>query len=184
MIAAVILAASASRRRGQPKQLVPWGDTTLIRAIASQVCGSACGDVAIVLGAHADLIVPELAGLAITPIATPSWATHVSSSLHVAIDWARERGAEALVLVGCEQPRLTSKHVDRLCGAYRMAGRSVASRYAGMLGLPAVIDATDFAALLADGVPLVTAAAVPVPWPDGAFDVVTSFAAAIRRRIS
>ena len=127
VIAAVILAASASRRRGQPKQLVPWRGTTLIRSIACQVCGSACDEIAIVLGAHADLIVPELAGLPIAPLATPSWATHVSSSLHVATDWARERGAQALVLIGCDQPRLTSKHARPAC-ARPIAWRGARSR--------------------------------------------------------
>jgi molybdenum cofactor cytidylyltransferase len=187
VIAAAILAAGADRRCGQPTQLLSWRGTTLVRVIATETCSVAnIGETAIVLGAHADLIIPELAGLPIAPLAIPPWATHVSSSLRVAVGWARERGAEALALVGCDQPRITAKHVERLCGAFRMTGRSAASRFGGALHLPAVIGATDFEALLHEGIPIAIAAAFPVPWPDGAFDLdhSPSLAAAIRRRIS
>ena len=187
VIAAAILAAGADRRCGQPKQLLVWRGTTLVRAIAVQTCAATSfGEIAIVLGAHADLIIPELAGLPVTPLAIPPWATHVSSSLRVAVGWARERGAEALALLGCDQPRITGKHLDRLCGAFRMSGRSTASRFGGALHLPAVIDATAFDALLAEGVAIATSTAFAVPWPDGAFDLDASpsLAAAIRRRIS
>jgi CTP:molybdopterin cytidylyltransferase MocA len=112
MIAATILAAGDSRRH--PKQLVPCRGTTLIKAIACEVCASTCEQAAVVLGAHADLIAPELAGIAIAPLANPPWATHVTSQLRVAVDWARDRGASALAIVGCDQPRITAKHLERL----------------------------------------------------------------------
>ncbi|HEY1546387.1 MAG TPA: NTP transferase domain-containing protein [Kofleriaceae bacterium] len=185
MIATTILAAGDSRHHGQPKQLVPCRGTTLIKAIACEVCASTCEHAAVVLGAHADLIAPELAGIAIAPLANPPWATHVASQLRVAIDWARQRGAAALAIVGCDQPRITAKHLDRLYASWRSTGRSVASRYSGMLGLPAVIDARDFDALLDAGLPMVVDRAAAVAWPDGAFDSTpVSLADVIRRRIS
>ena len=186
MIATTILAAGDARHHGQPKQLVPCRGTTLIKAIACEVCASTCEHAAVVLGAHADLIAPELAEIEIASLANPPWATHVASQLRVAIEWARERGAAALAIVGCDQPRLTAKHLDRLYGAWRSAGRSVASRYSGALGLPAVIDARDFDAVLEVGLPIVTARAQSVPWPDGAFASPSpgSIADVIRRRIS
>jgi molybdenum cofactor cytidylyltransferase len=187
MIAATILAAGDARHHGQPKQLVPCRGTTLIKAIACEVCASTCEHAAVVLGAHADLIAPELVGIEIAPLANPPWATHVASQLRVAIDWARQCGAGALAIVGCDQPRITAKHLDRLCASWRAAGRSVASRYAGALGLPAVIDARDFDALLHDGLAIVTARAAAVPWPDGAFAAPASretLTDVIRRRIS
>jgi CTP:molybdopterin cytidylyltransferase MocA len=187
MIAATILAAGDARHHGQPKQLVPCRGTTLIKAIACEVCASTCEHAAVVLGAHADLIAPELVGIEIAPLANPPWATHVASQLRVAIDWARQCGAAALAIVGCDQPRVTAKHLDRLYASWRSEGRSVASRYSGTMGLPAVIDARDFDALLDDGLPIVVARSAAVPWPDGAFAAPTmreTLTDVIRRRIS
>ena len=79
------------------------------------------------------------------------------------------------------------RHLDRLYASWRSEGRSVASRYSGTMGLPAVIDARDFDALLDDGLPIVVARSAAVPWPDGAFAAPTmreTLTDVIRRRIS
>ena len=42
-IATLILAAGASRRLGRPKQLLPWGKTTLIQRAANAAAEAALG---------------------------------------------------------------------------------------------------------------------------------------------
>ena len=177
MIAAAILAAGASRRLGQPKQLVPYHGTTLLRAIAAQVCASGCDRVAVVLGAHAETIAPTLHGLELAILPNAWWPEGVASSIRAAAAWAWRVRASALVLLVGDQPRLTTAHVDLLCTTFRDTGRSVGSRYAGIIGVPAVFDAAELPHLIEltgdHGARHVLADLQPaiVEWPDGAVDV-------------
>src|SRR5947207_713589 len=50
-VAAVILAAGASRRMGTPKQLLRWGETTLLGRAIAAARASRCSTVYVVLGA-------------------------------------------------------------------------------------------------------------------------------------
>ena len=63
MIPAIILAAGASRRLGEPKQLLRHqGQTLLRRAVAA---AGACAPVLVVTGCRAEAMAAELAGLAV-----------------------------------------------------------------------------------------------------------------------
>jgi molybdenum cofactor cytidylyltransferase len=57
-ISALILAAGAARRFGQPKQLLPWGpDNTILGTVIDTVsCNSKISSLNVVLGAHYDAI--------------------------------------------------------------------------------------------------------------------------------
>lgn len=183
-IGAVILAAGGSRRLGRAKQLLLHHDQPLLRAIAAQVCASSCARAAVVLGADADVIRGAVAGLALEVLTNPTWEEGMASSIRCGVAWAE--GCAALVLLVCDQPRLSADHVDRLAAAWRASaaqqdgGCIIASRYAGVLGVPALFPRRTFAALralrggqgarelLRGGEPVIA-----VDWPDGAADVDT-----------
>ncbi len=55
-VAAILLAAGASRRLGQPKQLLCWHGRPLIAHCIETLMAAGCNSIAVVLGAHADLI--------------------------------------------------------------------------------------------------------------------------------
>mgnify|MGYP000942001528 CR=1 FL=1 len=59
-IGAVILAAGASSRMHETKQLLPWKQTTLINHCIEQSAGSNAQEVFVVLGAHAENILQNL----------------------------------------------------------------------------------------------------------------------------
>ena len=63
-IAAIILAAGESTRMGRPKQLLPWGGTTLVAWQVQQMREAGADDVVVVLGHAADEV----------HAAVPSWA--------------------------------------------------------------------------------------------------------------
>lgn len=60
-VAALVLAAGASRRLGTPKQLLPTetGDTLLARTVRT-AAAAGCNPVVVVVGANADLVMPAL----------------------------------------------------------------------------------------------------------------------------
>jgi molybdenum cofactor cytidylyltransferase len=179
MIGAAILAAGASGRLGRAKQLLPCRGTTLVRAVAREVCSSRVDRVAVVVGAQAVRIAHAVAGLPVAVEANWLWPEGMASSLRCAVAWAIRTRCDALCVLACDQPRLTAAHVDRLVAAFVAIGGAapIASAYAGCLGVPAVFPATAFAALLGlsgdhGAVRLLAACGVgAVDWPDGIGDV-------------
>ncbi len=177
MIGAAVLAAGASRRLGRPKQLLGYRGTTLLRAVAGEICESRCDRVAVVLGAHAGWIAPTLAGLPVAQVANVLWSEGIASSIRCAAGWAMRAACDALVLAVCDQPRLTAAHVDALIAAHHETGGAVASCYGDRPGVPAIFPARDYPRLCAltgdEGARRLLRAAHQVDWPDGAHDVDT-----------
>lgn len=150
-IAALILAAGASTRLGQPKQLVWLDGESLLRRTARLAFAAGCAPVFVVLGFEADRMRPELNGLRATAVVNQKWAEGMGSSLRCGMDAiARiEPAVEAVLLLVCDQPRLTAQHLQSLLDCHR-AGKSLitASFYADRAGVPAVFAATLFPELL------------------------------------
>lgn len=177
MIAAAVLAAGASRRLGQRKQLLPTEEGPLLRAMTARVCAARGIDtVAVVLGAYRDEIAPALDGVAVVVLANDAWSEGMASSVRVAASWATASGADALLLVVCDQVELATSHLEALVAA-AVGGRTAGSAYAGTVGVPAIFPAASFPRLARlagdrgarmllreDGV-------VAVPWPGGEHDV-------------
>ena len=179
-IAAAVLAAGGSRRLGHPKQLVPHGASTVVRETV-RCALAACDPVAVVLGSSADEVALALDGLIVDLVANFEWQDGVATSIREAATWAQRVGVDALALFVCDQPRLTIAHVRVLVATHRASRAPVASRYAGVLGVPAVFVRAQLAALreltgdagartlLADD-----PSVVAVDWPDGAIDIDTA----------
>ena len=171
MPAAVILAAGTSRRLGRPKQLVELDGEPLVRRIA-RIALTACDPVAVVSGA-----VPldgPLSGLPVEIVENVFWTEGIASSIRAGIAWAEP--ADAAVLLTCDQVLLDTAHLRALLHASG-DGRLAASRYAGILGIPAVFPRAFFPVLLAlsgdRGAQPLLEPAIPVDWPAGARDLDT-----------
>ena len=59
-VAAIILAAGASRRMGRSKPLLPWGEQTLLGWELDELMRSCVDDIVVVLGARAEAVRREL----------------------------------------------------------------------------------------------------------------------------
>jgi molybdenum cofactor cytidylyltransferase len=56
MISAIILAAGESKRMGQPKMLMPWGQTTVIERVVLTLIEADLRDILVVTGgSHAEV---------------------------------------------------------------------------------------------------------------------------------
>lgn len=140
--AAIILAAGGSRRLGRPKQLEPWGDTTLIERILAATREMPVDEIWVVLGADADRILSEVdfgdAGI----VENPEWEEGISSSLRVGLDVLTRfsRSERALILMG-DQPDVSPEVVTQLLASHRTSGRPVSiPKYRYTLGNPVVVD--------------------------------------------
>ena len=151
-LAAIILAAGASRRYGEPKQLVRYrGETLLERSIrlartagARQVC--------VVLGYRGDVMQRALERNGVfldcgSTVRNPRWRDGMGRSLACGIRALPPNARAALVCLS-DQPKLEAEDLAKLVSVWRRDPRAaVASRYAGRLGAPAIFPRSWFGIL-------------------------------------
>ena len=154
-VAAVVLAAGASTRLGQPKQLLrlvaSGGETLLDHAIATARAGGAM-PIFVVLGASVEEIQREAQLRGCMVVRNEAWAEGMASSVRAGVSAVLEHVVDAsgVLLLVCDQPELTADHVRALLTAHAEEPEGIAaSRYAGRLGVPAVLPRALFPALLA-----------------------------------
>ena len=150
-VALAILAAGASTRMApRRKQLVELDGEPLVRRAARIALASRAAHVAVVLGAYADDIAPALAGLAVARLDNAAWAEGMASSVRSAAAWAATTDATALVLCVCDQPAVTTAHLDALIAEHAAdLARTIGSSYAGAVGVPAILPRARWPELLA-----------------------------------
>jgi molybdenum cofactor cytidylyltransferase len=150
-IAAVVLAAGASRRLGEPKQLIQIEGESLLRRSVRLAVEAGCAPVLVVLGFAADRMRGELAGLAAEPVENPDWQEGMGSSLRrgVAAAMAARPLVDGVLAMVCDQPQLTAGHLRGLISRHWKTGNAItASFYGGKAGVPAVFGRPLFGELL------------------------------------
>ncbi len=153
-VAAIVLAAGASTRLGRPKQLLRpnplSGETLVDHAIAAARAGGA-RPIFVVLGAAAEEIQREAGLQDCAVVHNEEWAEGMASSVRAGVSAVLEQVADTsgVLLLVCDQPGLTAEHVGMLLAAHSEEPAGIAaSRYAGRLGVPAVLPRALFPALL------------------------------------
>jgi molybdenum cofactor cytidylyltransferase len=152
-VAAIVLAAGASRRLGQPKQLLTFKGETLLARSIRLANEAGAGPVLVVLGAHRERIRAAVSlddmGIAINE----EWEQGIASSIHAGLNrlGAIADDAQGVLILSCDQPRLTAEHMRQLIDSFYSQAEPciVASAYAGVLGIPAVFPRIAFSHLLA-----------------------------------
>ena len=148
---AVVLAAGASTRMGEPKQLLRLDGRTLLRRTVDTLLASPAWPVVVVLGAHLESIRPEVARLPVLIAENREWAEGLASSIRtgVRVLEAFSLSLEAALLVLCDQPNLSPEAIARLVEAHRRTGKSiVAACYGEHPGPPALFARSHFHELM------------------------------------
>ncbi|BAY09131.1 nucleotidyltransferase family protein [Calothrix sp. NIES-2098] len=151
-IAVMILAAGASTRMGTPKQLLPYQGRSLVQYITEIAIASVCHPVVVVLGAYAEQIRPEIARLPISIVENLDWARGMSTSINRGMQFLQNQpqNIEAVVILVCDQPFISTQIINRLVEAYHSTKKALVScEYAGTLGVPALFNKMFFSELAA-----------------------------------
>lgn len=144
--AAIILAAGASSRLGEPKQRIKLNGETLVQRAVRIATEASCEPVVVVLGANAELVREDTDGTSAVIVENPDWAQGIASSIRAGVRAAIDSHCDGVLLIACDQPAASAAHLRELMAA---SSDAVASAYAGRRGIPAYFSARHFAALLA-----------------------------------
>jgi molybdenum cofactor cytidylyltransferase len=148
-IAAVVLAAGASTRMGQSKQLLPIGDQPMVRRVTEVVCSAGLAQVIVVVGAGAGAVEKALDGLPVQVVFNEAWPGGLSTSVRTGLGALREEIQAALMILA-DQPALTPGLLRALVARYQDTGAPiVAPSHQGQRGNPVLFDWTLFPELAA-----------------------------------
>ncbi len=144
-IGGLILAAGEARRFGSPKQLAPLGGRPLLEhALAAMAAARSIGPVVVVLGAHAQAILAEVALQGAAPVLATDWADGQGASLRAGVAALAPR-VEAIVVTLGDQPAITAAAIDAVAGARDGRSDAVRASWAGRPGHPVLLERALFA---------------------------------------
>jgi molybdenum cofactor cytidylyltransferase len=141
-VGAVVLAAGASKRLGEPKQLVRLGVENLLERSVRVVRESSCSPIVVVLGASAASILAGCDLVNTVIVLNEDWAEGMGSSVRAGVGTLRD--IDACLVMTCDMPAVTASHLRLLMAT----GEVTASSYAGRRGVPAYFPVDTFPLLM------------------------------------
>jgi molybdenum cofactor cytidylyltransferase len=143
--AAVLLAAGGSRRLGTAKQLLLVDGEPLVRRAGSALLATQPTGLYVVVGSQADRVFGAVADVGAVRVDCDDWQLGLSASLRAGIA-ALPGDVEGALVALCDQPAMDARHLQALLRAFHAhPTHGVASGYAGVLGVPAVLPRSWFA---------------------------------------
>ncbi len=137
-IVGIVLGAGRSSRFGTPKQLLPFGDTTMLGQVVRNADASGLDRVVVVLGrASRELRTSVDFGRAVV-VENTAYGTGCASSLLAGMDAVGE-DCEALMLLLGDQPGVRVEFIDSVLSGWRPSRPwACVTSYGGELGHPFV----------------------------------------------
>ncbi|MGB0864101.1 MAG: nucleotidyltransferase family protein [Saprospiraceae bacterium] len=147
-IAILIIAAGASRRLGQPKQLVPFRDTFLLNHIIQECQNSKVGTIYIILGANAERIEPRLPK-DLSIFYHKNWKQGMGTSIAFGMQHIDKKDYEGVIIAVSDQPFFSSFLLKKITQKYiETNSKIIISEYEEGMGTPSFFEKTLFSELL------------------------------------
>jgi molybdenum cofactor cytidylyltransferase len=113
MNVAIILAAGESQRMGEPKQLLPFGNKTMLECVVDAFDSPKIDQTIVVLGHEADMIGSRIGSTRAKIVQNPSYAKGMFTSVQAGLR-ALPREAKVALIALCDQPRLKRATIEKL----------------------------------------------------------------------
>jgi molybdenum cofactor cytidylyltransferase len=145
-VAAVVLAAGASTRLGEPKQLVMLGEENLLERTVRVAREAGCSPVVVVVGVDSQQVLARSALGDVVTVINDQWKEGMASSIRLGVRTLEvvANHVDGVLLMTCDQPAVTVKHLFQLM----LISEVKASRYAGRNGVPAFFPSMYFERLM------------------------------------
>lgn len=140
-IAILILAAGSSSRMGQPKQLLPWKDTTLLGNAIRNATTSTAKAIYVVLGANAKRIQKEIVDGEIEVIENPDWQHGIGSSIGIGMKMLlkKDNDFDGILIMLADQPLIDKDYLNLMITSfYSQREHIIATAYKNRAGVPAL----------------------------------------------
>jgi molybdenum cofactor cytidylyltransferase len=118
MISAIVLAAGQSKRMGQPKMLMTWGQTSVIGKVISTLFEAGVNDIHVVTGGNQAELKEALRANEVKYIHNKEYANgEMLTSVQVGLASVRGESEAVLIVLG-DQPQIESKVVQEIIERY------------------------------------------------------------------
>ncbi|HKK43257.1 MAG TPA: nucleotidyltransferase family protein [Bacteroidales bacterium] len=142
-IPVLLLAAGASSRMGQPKQLLPCGNNTLIEHQVHSL-KKIQNPIFVILGSNSDSIIPLIEKQGVQIIVNDTWEMGLGNSIACGLKHVlREMpDLQAVLIVLLDQPFISVNHFRRMISEFRPGIQQiiVSASQTGWRGVPALFD--------------------------------------------
>jgi molybdenum cofactor cytidylyltransferase len=146
-VGAVILAAGAASRMGQPKLLLSWKGRTILQHVIDAARDASLSPIVVVTGAGAEAIASALPDDVI-PVENGRWMEGPGTSIAAGVA-SLSSGVDACIILLGDQPRLSAQHLRSMVAVFDGPVTLVGSEYDGVIGSPALFDRRWFSDLCA-----------------------------------
>ncbi len=151
-ISIIILAAGSSSRMKGIKQLLPWGDTSLLEHTIRESQKTNADKIVLVLGAHKDQILAQIDTDDALVIENKDWKAGMGTSLAKGVrSLVNESKPDGILIVLTDQPLMDAEYLNTLIQTFKAGNKSiVGTQYSSdKIGVPAIFGATHFEELCA-----------------------------------
>jgi len=146
-LAVVILAAGESKRMGQAKQLLPWGNSTLLGHTISNVLEVQKDHVYVVLGAFYNQILEKHQNFPVQYIKNERWKDGMSSSIILAIQTLENQNINSVLFLLADQPEVDSTYIQSIIKDFNGHQDLIATKYPKSIGIPVIFGRSYFSEL-------------------------------------
>ena len=151
-IAILIMAAGTSSRMKAIKQLLPWGNTTLIGNALRNTQDSNANTILTVLGAYREEIIQATDFKGCETIYNPDWKMGLGNSIACGTKHllGQDPDYDGILVMLTDQPLIDDLYLNVLIHNFSKTKHSiVATKYNNRVGVPAIFGKIHFEALLA-----------------------------------
>jgi molybdenum cofactor cytidylyltransferase len=138
MISAILLAAGQSKRMGELKQLMPFGQSTIVGQAVDNLLNSAVDEVIVVVGYMAEDVTKAIAAKPIKVVINPDFEQGMSTSIIAGLKSVHSKTQGVMLALG-DQPLVNSQTINRLIEGFYNHDKGVAvPTYQGRRGHPII----------------------------------------------
>lgn len=146
----LLMAAGGSSRMGQPKQLLPWGNRTLIEHQILTLLETG-NPINVVIGSNSDLVIPVVEKYQINIFTNTEWKSGMGSSISFGIGQIKNKFTDVsgVLITLLDQPLITTVYIEKMLASFQPGSQQILISHSdsGWMGVPVLFDECYFTEL-------------------------------------